>query len=643
MSAPLILCVDDERHVLLTLRAQLSRQFPDYQIEIAETAAEALSLVEELRAEGVEIPLVITDQIMPGIQGDRLLIDLHARHPQILGIMLTGQASAEEVGNVVNRGKLYRFLSKPWNEIDLNLTVAEALRRYQQDQQIAQQQADLEQANRDLAALNSSLTQEIQESRRQAEWAFRDILEFNQQIIASAKEGVIVWDRDLRYQLWNPYMAELSGIPAEAVLGQHALTAFPFLQDNGTYALIQRALAGETVTADMPFHVAATQKSGWTNETFTPLHDVQNQIIGVIGIVNDITQRKQIELSLQQTMAALQASELKLRQITDAIPGAVYQYQLFSNGDHCFPFMSAGVLDLYGISAEAVQANAQLMWDIMLPDQLEGLAASIQRSAETLEPWNHEYAIQVNGQIRWINGQSTPIPQPDGSLLWNGMLLDVTARKQTELALQQLNEALEQRVQQRTQALQQANAQLQQQEQFLRSIYEGVQQPIFVTDVLADGTLRNVSWNPVAEALLGHTTAELLHLSDLEIFGPEEGAEVAARYAECIAARRPLTFEECLTFRGEKRWMLSTYNPLIDLEGRVHRVVGTVYDITERKQAEQELLQSQKSLQEQEQFLRGIFEGTENPIFVVDVPIWPTQTGSLPTLAGTRPAKRYLV
>ncbi|MFM7425710.1 MAG: PAS domain S-box protein [Elainella sp.] len=571
---------------------------------------------------------------MPGMKGDELLIELHNRHPQILGIMLTGQASAEEVGNVINRGKLYRFLSKPWNELDLSLTVAEALRRYQQDQQIVQQQVALELANRELAALNVELAREIQENRRQAELAFRDVLEFNQQIIASAKEGVIVWDRELRYQIWNPFMVEMSGVAAEAVLGQQILTVFPFLQENGTYDLIQRALAGETVAgADTPFQVATTQKSGWTSETFTPLYNAQGEIIGVLGIVSDITQRKQMELSLQQTMAALQASELKLRQITDAIPGAVYQYQLFPNGDQCFPFMSAGVQELCGISAEAVQANAQLMWDVMLPDQLEGMAASIQGSATTLDQWNYECAIQVNGEIRWINGQSTPLPQPDGSLLWNGMLLDVTERKRAEQALQQLNEALEQRVQLRTQDLQQANAQLREQEQFLRSIYEGVQQPVFVTDVLADGSLRNASWNPVAEQLLGRTTAELLNLPDSEIFGPEEGAAIAARYAECIAARRPLTFEEHLTFHGEKRWMLSTYNPLIDLEGRVHRVVGTVYDITERKRVEQDLRQSQAILQAQEQFLRGIFEGTENPIFVVDVspdPISPNPASSNP-------------
>jgi signal transduction histidine kinase len=157
MSIPTIVCVDDERNILLTLRTQLSRHFPDCTIEITESAAEALELVDELLSEGVDIPLVIADQIMPGMKGDELLIELHTRHPEILKVMLTGQARAEDVGNVVNQGSLYRFIAKPWNEADLNLTVMEALRRYRQDQQLLRQQTDLELANQKLAMLNANL------------------------------------------------------------------------------------------------------------------------------------------------------------------------------------------------------------------------------------------------------------------------------------------------------------------------------------------------------------------------------------------------------------------------------------------------------------------------------------------------------
>ena len=152
-----IICVDDERNVLLMLRNQLMHFFSDSKIEIAESGNEALEVIEEILSNGGDVALVIADQIMPKMKGDEFLIELHHRHPQILKVMLTGQANVEDIGNVVNRGNLYRFISKPWNETDLRLTVAEALRRYEQEKQLVKHQLALEQTNLELIELNANL------------------------------------------------------------------------------------------------------------------------------------------------------------------------------------------------------------------------------------------------------------------------------------------------------------------------------------------------------------------------------------------------------------------------------------------------------------------------------------------------------
>ena len=152
-----ILCVDDERNILLMLRNQLMHFFSDCKIEIAESGDEALEVIEEILSNGGDVALVIADQIMPKMKGDEFLIELHHRHPEILKVMLTGQANVEDIGNVVNRGKLYRFISKPWNETDLRLTVAEALRRYEQEKQLVKHQLALEQTNLELIELNANL------------------------------------------------------------------------------------------------------------------------------------------------------------------------------------------------------------------------------------------------------------------------------------------------------------------------------------------------------------------------------------------------------------------------------------------------------------------------------------------------------
>jgi len=145
MKKPVILCVDDDKVILFSLKQQLKRHFQtDYGIETAETGEEALEIVEEMLDEGIELPIAISDQIMPGMKGHELLKHIHALSPKTFSILLTGQADAEAIGSAVNHANLYRYLSKPWDSSDLNLTVKEALRSYHQEKELAQFYANLE-------------------------------------------------------------------------------------------------------------------------------------------------------------------------------------------------------------------------------------------------------------------------------------------------------------------------------------------------------------------------------------------------------------------------------------------------------------------------------------------------------------------
>jgi diguanylate cyclase (GGDEF)-like protein len=87
---------------------------------------------------------------MRGIKGDALLIQLHTLYPKTLKIMLTGQADADSVGNVVNAAALYRYIRKPWEAADLILKVTEALGCFQQEQQLADQNKSLKEINAEL-------------------------------------------------------------------------------------------------------------------------------------------------------------------------------------------------------------------------------------------------------------------------------------------------------------------------------------------------------------------------------------------------------------------------------------------------------------------------------------------------------------
>jgi diguanylate cyclase (GGDEF)-like protein len=152
MNRVAIICVDDEEIILNSLGEQLKRSISkDYDIELVSSGWEALTLCAELDLENVKIALVISDQMMPGMPGDELLIRLHASYPKTLKILLTGQAKADSVGNIVNAAALYRYIAKPWDEADLILTVKEALRRYGQEQQLIEQNILLQQINQKLS------------------------------------------------------------------------------------------------------------------------------------------------------------------------------------------------------------------------------------------------------------------------------------------------------------------------------------------------------------------------------------------------------------------------------------------------------------------------------------------------------------
>jgi class 3 adenylate cyclase len=154
---PVVLCVDDARTVLNSLKKELREALGDaYTIELAEGGEDALETFNELIADGYEVPLVISDYIMPDIKGDELLARIHEFAPDTLKIMLTGLANTEAVGNAVNQAKLYRYISKPWESEDLKLTVKEAVRSYEQEKQLKAQNIKLQNMNQELAELNKA-------------------------------------------------------------------------------------------------------------------------------------------------------------------------------------------------------------------------------------------------------------------------------------------------------------------------------------------------------------------------------------------------------------------------------------------------------------------------------------------------------
>src|SRR5215470_12105656 len=157
-----ILCVDDEEGILSALRQQLAARFGhECEIEVAQSANDALEFIVELEEDNEQLAVVIADQIMPGMKGVELLEEIHRRSPSTTKILLTGQAGLDAVVAAINRAGLNRYIPKPWEEPDLRLAVENLLRQFRLDRQNQQLLDDLAVRNSELERLNHSLEQAV--------------------------------------------------------------------------------------------------------------------------------------------------------------------------------------------------------------------------------------------------------------------------------------------------------------------------------------------------------------------------------------------------------------------------------------------------------------------------------------------------
>jgi DNA-binding NtrC family response regulator len=121
MPAPAVLIVDDEPKICQALRRAMHRE--PYEVLSAASSDEALKLLAER-----DIDVVIADENMPGLKGSMLLARIRSQWPDVVRMMLTGDARLETVVSAVNRGEIFRFFIKPANEAEIIVSVREALK-----------------------------------------------------------------------------------------------------------------------------------------------------------------------------------------------------------------------------------------------------------------------------------------------------------------------------------------------------------------------------------------------------------------------------------------------------------------------------------------------------------------------------------
>jgi diguanylate cyclase (GGDEF)-like protein len=279
MTVRAIVCIDDDPTILTSLGEQLSRRFSKaYDIELTTSGAEALSLCAQIAADGIEIALIISDQIMPGMSGDDVLIQLHAQYPQALKILLTGQANADAVGNVVNVGALYRYIAKPWDEVDLMLTVKEALQSYTQERQLVETNEALSKMNKKLESSLSLLLATLE----------------------ATADGILVLDTSGKVVSFNQKFVEMWSIPEAVPMGQESGWVldmlFDQLQDRDRFAA---QLSDKTAAGNPDRQGSLALNNGKIFEFYSQPQRLEDNVVGCVWSFRDVTEHHRATALIQ--------------------------------------------------------------------------------------------------------------------------------------------------------------------------------------------------------------------------------------------------------------------------------------------------------------------------------------------------------
>lgn len=164
----------------------------------------------------------------------------------------------------------------------------------------------------------------------------------------------------------------------------------------------------------------------------------------MLSIINDITEQK------KASQLIIQSREM-LAKLTEQVPGVVYQYRLYPDGSSSFPYASSGMIDIYGFHPDEVKHDATPVFGRIYPDDYNYIVSTIQESAKNLTLYHSEFRVVLpNIGIRWRLCDAKPEKLDDGSILWYGIITDITERKLTEAELESHRNNLEELVNIRT-------------------------------------------------------------------------------------------------------------------------------------------------------------------------------------------------
>ncbi|MCW6036652.1 PAS domain S-box protein [Spirulina subsalsa FACHB-351] len=270
----------------------------------------------------------------------------------------------------------------------------------------------------------------------------------------------------------------------------------------------------------------------------------------------------------------------RLRALADNVLGILYQFKLTPEGTYSFPYISAGIEALLGISPQQIEQDASVMINLTHPEDQSRFEQTVGYSAQTLTVWEWEgRMILPTGEEKWVKAASRPEKQRDGSIVWDGWILDITQSKRDQMALQ---------------------AAFKRMETILAGSSDGF--------LALDKQWHFTQLNPMGEKLFGKTQAELLGQNIWDIYSDAIDSPFYTNYHYAVEHRVPVTFEE--------------YYPPFDtwFEVRAYPVGDELFsyftNINARKQLELRIEEQITALEKTEKRYSLLVE--QNPLAVIE-------------------------
>ena len=256
--------------------------------------------------------------------------------------------------------------------------------------------------------------------------------------LAIAGSGTGIWDRNIvtgeiyYSQGWKALLGyredEVSNRIEDSYTRVHP-DDLPYVQ-----ARIQAHLEGRTENYAVEHRIQSRDGSyRWISSRGKVVdRDERGRPLRMIGTSTDIT-------ALHAMAERLRQSVELITNLTNEVPGLVFQFRRQADGREGFAYLSAGIVDIYELQPQELAADSALLETRIHPDDQAGYRAALAVSAAGMLPWHFEYRVRLPRQgLRWRQLAARPQRLEAGGIQWHGLITDITERKRMETELQEL-------------------------------------------------------------------------------------------------------------------------------------------------------------------------------------------------------------